>query len=121
MTGSASNNIWTLTFTGSRPASMRYNGSKWQIFKFPAKLGPASAALGPQQILALSPKNVWATFSPNTTTGVATLVLLHWNGKKWGKITGKLPDASLTGAIASDGASGVWLAAGNHGRIRRCD
>src|SRR6201988_2919060 len=90
---------------------MRYNGSKWQIFKFPAKTGPAAAALGPQQILALSPKNVWATFSPNTTTGVATLVLLHWNGKKWGKITGKLPDASLTGAIASDGASGVWLAA----------
>jgi hypothetical protein len=113
VTGSASNNIWTLTFTGSRPASMRYNGSKWQIFKFPAKLGPAAAALGPQQILALSPKNVWATFSPNATTGVATLVLLHWNGKKWSKITGKLPNASLTGAIASDGAGGVWLAAVN--------
>jgi hypothetical protein len=113
VTASASNNIWALTFSGNRPASMRYNGSKWQIFKFPAKLGPASAALGPQQILALTPKNVWATFSPNTTTGVATLVLLHWNGKKWGKITGKLPDASLTGAIASDGAGGVWLAAVN--------
>lgn len=59
---------------------MRYDGSKWQIFKFPAKLRPAAAALGPQQILALSPKNVWQTFRPNATTGVATLVLLHWNG-----------------------------------------
>ena len=113
VSASASDNIWTLTFTGSRPASMRYDGSKWQIFKFPAKLGPASADLGPQQILALSPKNVWATFSPDATTGVATLVLLHWNGKKWSKITRKLPDDSLTGAIASDGTGGLWLAAVN--------
>jgi hypothetical protein len=113
VTASASNNIWTLTFTGSRPASMRYNGSKWQVFSFPAKLGPAAADLGPQQILAVSPKNVWATFSPNATAGAGTLVLLHWNGRKWSKITGKLPDASLTGAIASDGTGGVWLAAVN--------
>jgi hypothetical protein len=49
VTASASNNIWALTFTGSRPASMRYNGSTWQIFKFPAKLGPAAAALGPRR------------------------------------------------------------------------
>jgi hypothetical protein len=78
-----------------------------------ARRGPAAAALGPQQILALSPMDVWATFSPNRTTGVATLVLLHWNGKRWSKITGKLPNASLTGAIASDGSGGVWLAAVN--------
>jgi hypothetical protein len=113
VTASASNNIWTLTFTGNRPGSMRYNGSKWQVIRFPAKLGPAAADLGPQQILALSPKNVWATVSPNTTTSVGTLVLLHWDGKKWSKITGKLPNASLTGAIASDGTGGVWLAAVN--------
>jgi hypothetical protein len=113
VTASASNNVWTLIFAGNRPASMQYNGSKWQIIRFPARLGPAAAALGPQQILALSPKDVWATFSPNRTTGVATLVLLHWNGKRWSKITGKLPNASLTGAIASDGSGGVWLAAVN--------
>jgi hypothetical protein len=113
VTASASNNIWTLTFTGSRSASMRYNGSKWQVFSFPAKLGPAAADLGPQQILAVSPKDVWATFSPNATTGVGTLVLLHWNGRRWSKISGKLPNASLTGAIASDGTGGVWLAAVN--------
>ncbi len=113
VTASASNNIWTLTFTGSQAASMRYNGSKWQVIKFPAKLGPAAADLGPQQILALSATDVWATFSPDSTTAGATLVLLHWNGKKWSKITGKLPDASLTGAIASDGTGGVWLAAVN--------
>jgi hypothetical protein len=113
VTGSASNNVWALTFIGSRPASMRYNGSKWQIIKFPAKLGPTAAALGPQQILALSRNDVWATLRPNATTGVATLVLLHWNGRKWSKITGKLPNASLTGAIASDGHGGVWLAAAN--------
>jgi hypothetical protein len=113
VSASASNNVWAMTFVGTRPASMRYNGRKWQIFKFPAKLGPAAAFLGPQQILALSSKNVWATFSPNATTGVATLVLLHWNGKRWSKITGKLPNDSLTGAIASDGTGGVWLAAVN--------
>jgi len=113
---SASNNIWTLISTGSQPASMRYNGSKWQIMKFPANLGPAAADLVPEQILAVSPKDVWATFSPNTTTSVGTLVLLHWNGRKWSKITGKLPNASLTGAIASDGTGGVWLAAVNAAR-----
>jgi hypothetical protein len=114
VTASAASNIWTLTSTSAgQPASMRYNGSKWQIINFPRKLGPAAADLGPEQILALSPKDVWATFSPNNTAGVAALVLLHWNGKKWSKITGKLPDASLTGAIASDGTGGVWLAAAN--------
>jgi hypothetical protein len=113
VTASASNDIWALTSAGSQPASMRYNGSKWQVISFPAKLGPAAADLGPQQILAVSPKDVWATFSPNATTGTGTLVLLHWNGRRWSKITGKLPNASLTGAIASDGTGGVWLAAVN--------
>ena len=113
VTASASNNIWTLAFSGSRPASMRYNGSKWQVISFPAKLGPAAADLGPSQILAVSPKDVWATFSPDATTGAGTLVLVHWNGRRWSKITGKLPNASLTGAIASDGTGGVWLAAVN--------
>jgi hypothetical protein len=113
VTASASNNIWTLTFSGSRPASMRYNGSKWQVISFPAKLGPAAADLSPSQILAVSPKDVWATFFPNSSAGAGTLLLLHWNGRKWSKITGKLPNASLTGAIASDGTGGVWLAAVN--------
>lgn len=59
----------------------------------------------------MSPKSVWATIGTETKAGLGPLVLLHWNGSRWSKVTGKLPKASLAGAIAADGNGGVWLAA----------
>jgi hypothetical protein len=111
VSASSGRNIWALTFVKNKWASMRYNGSKWQVIPFPRKLAPAGTTLGGLQILALSAKNVWATIGTETTTGLGPLVLLHWNGTRWSKVTRKLPDDSLGGAIASDGNGGIWLAA----------
>ncbi len=113
VSGSAGNNIWALISASNQPASMRYNGSKWLVVKFPANLASTGTTLGGRQILALSPKDVWATIGTSTTTGVGPVVLLHWTGRKWSKITGKLPKASLSGPVASDGNGGVWLSAVN--------
>ncbi len=111
MSASSARNIWALTYVENKPASLRYNGSKWQIIRFPRNLAPAGTTLGGQQILALSPKSAWATVSTETKTGPGPLVLLHWNGSRWSKVTGKLPADSLAGPIAADGNGGVWLSA----------
>lgn len=112
VSASSGRNIWALTFVKNKWASLRYNGSKWQVIPFPRKLAPAGTTLGARQILALSAKNVYATMGTETKTGLGPLVLLHWNGSRWSKVAGKLPSDSLTGPIASDGNGGVWLAAG---------
>jgi len=112
VSASSGRNIWALTFVKNNWASLRYDGSKWQVIPFPRKLAPAGTTLGARQILALSAKNVWATMGTETKTGLGPLVLLHWNGSRWSKVAGKLPADSLTGPIASDGNGGIWLAAG---------
>ena len=111
VSASSGRNIWALTFVKNKWASLRYNGSKWQVISLPRKLAPAGTTLGGRQILALSAKNVWATIGTVTKTGLGPVVLLHWNGSRWSKVTGKLPADSLAGPIASDGNGGIWLAA----------
>lgn len=111
VSASSGRNIWALTFVKNKWASLRYNGSKWQVIPLPRKLAPAGTTLGGRQILALSAKNVWATIGTETKTGLGPLVLVHWNGSRWSKVTGKLPADSLAGPIASDGNGGIWLAA----------
>lgn len=111
VSASSGRSVWALTYVKNKWASLRYNGSKWRVIPFPRKLVPAGTTLGGRQILALSAKNVWATIGTETKTGLGPLVLLHWNGSRWSKVTGKLPADSLAGPIASDGNGGIWLAA----------
>lgn len=49
----------------------------------------------------------WAGAS---TTKAGPILLLHWDGKKWSRESKGLPTGSLSGAIASDGHGGLWLA-----------
>jgi hypothetical protein len=113
VSGSSSSNLWALTFAKNQPASMWYNGKKWQVIAFPGNLAPKGTTLNSKQILAVSPTSVWATISTFTAKGVGPVVLLHWDGHKWNKVTGKLPAGNLLGPLASDGHGGVWLFAEN--------
>lgn len=113
VSGTSASNIWALTSSGSTYASMRFNGTSWQVFKFPRHLAPAGSTAYARQIFAESPRNVWATIFVGSTKGAGPLVLLHWNGRKWSRIGGKLPRAALSGPITSDGRGGLWLAATN--------
>ena len=97
---------------------MRYNGKKWQVIAFPRNLAPKGTTVYSKQILAVSPTSVWATISTFTAKGVGPVVLLHWNGHQWSKVTGKLPGGTLLGPVASDGHGGAWLFAENKAQTK---
>jgi hypothetical protein len=114
VSGTSYSNIWALiSIGGTTPASMRFNGKKWQVLKFPGHLAPAKTTVFGRQIYAESPTSVWATIYTLVGPRVGPVVLLHWNGHKWSKVGGRLPKAALTGPITSDGSGGLWLAAAN--------
>lgn len=114
VSATSDSNIWGLTLIGSdTPASLRYNGTKWQVIKFPRRLVPAGKTAYARQIFAQSPTSVWASIFVNSAKAVGPLVLLHWNGHRWSKVGGKLPQAALSGPIAPDGSGGLWLGATN--------
>ena len=110
VSGTSDKNIWALTFTGktSTPAAFRYDGKTWRLTRFPASV----AKDAPLEILAESSSNAWATLDPEGATS-APLILLHWNGTRWSRVTGTLPSDSLLGALAPDGRGGLWLPAAN--------
>ena len=106
-------NVWALTDINDTPGSMRFNGKTWQLIKFPGHLAPAGTEVLGRQIFAQSPTNVWATVYTAAAKNVGPVVLMHWNGRKWSKVGGRLPKAALIGPIASDGSGGLWLAGEN--------
>lgn len=110
---SSPRNIWTWAYdaAAARYETMRYNGSRWRVFRIPAHLAPANQLIKPQRMLAVSPDDVWAT-AYTTSLGVAgPVILLHWQGHGWTKVTGGLPSGALLGPIARDGRGGIWLGA----------
>lgn len=116
VSASSADNIWTLASASTGGfETMRYNGSKWQTFKLPANSVPAGQSANTRQILAESATNVWVTVNTNKGTAAGPVVLLHWRGHGWSKVTGKVPAGVLTGAIAADGHGGLWLGASTSG------
>jgi hypothetical protein len=111
VSGLSPDDIWALTYTGTRYATLHYNGHRWRVVNIPGHLAAAGQTVYLREILALSSTNVWATGLRASTTGNGPLLLLRWNGSGWHAIGGRLPAGQLTGPIASDGQSGLWLAA----------
>jgi hypothetical protein len=112
---SSGSNIWTWAWTAASFLTMHYNGHKWQTVSLPAGFIAAIPNVGPERMLAESPSNVWASADASSLQGnnlvPGPIVLLHWNGHSWTKITGQLPAGALTGPMASDGHGGLWLSA----------
>jgi hypothetical protein len=111
VSSSSASDIWAWGYdiATSTAATLHYNGHAWRVVPLPAHLVPSGVSVQPQQVLAESASNVWATVSAYSSTSAGPVVLLHWNGHLWRKVTGKLPPGTLTGAIASDGHGGLWL------------
>jgi hypothetical protein len=109
VSASGPDNIWAWVFDAKLKgfATMRWNGRQWRVIKLPAHLVPAGQHVGALQMLAESPTNVWAT--ADNEMAVGSILLLHWNGRSWGKVGGKLPKGQLAGPIAADGSGGLWL------------
>lgn len=104
---SSATNVWAWVFTSKGFETMRWNGRKWRIVSLPRHLVPAGQKVGGLQMLAESATNVWATADNTMSTG--SIILLHWNGRTWAKIGGRLPKGQLAGPIAADGHGGLWL------------
>lgn len=105
---SSASNIWALSGAGK---AMRYNGSRWRVSKLPSHLAPSGQAVDFRQILALSKSSAWITAwtASNSAGTLGPVILLHWNGRAWTKLSRNLPAGALTGAISSDGHGGLWL------------
>ena len=113
VSGTSYSNVWAMTYVGSSYASLRFNGTKWQVENFPSHLAPSGTSVYGREIFAQSKTSVWATMFTSKGTTAGPVVLLHWNGSKWSKVGGKLPRAVLQGPIAADGSGGLWLSASN--------
>jgi hypothetical protein len=110
---------WGDNLKTSAAETLHYNGRSWRVVGLPKNLVPAGYTVQSEQILALSPTSVWATVEAYySATSVGPVVLLHWTGHRWYKITGKLPAGMLTGPLASDGSGGLWLVTENAKGVR---
>lgn len=112
VSGSGPGNIWAWAFnrTLGTTTTLHYDGQHWTTVAIPAHLVPSTQFLDAKQILALSPVNVWATANNGRTAG--SIILLHWQGHGWRRVTRNLPNGEeLAGPIASDGHGGLWLEA----------
>jgi hypothetical protein len=58
-----------------------------------------------EQLLAESSTDVLATVYAYKGNSDGPVILLHWNGRRWSKVTGKLPSGALVGPIAPDAAA----------------
>jgi hypothetical protein len=115
VSASSASNIWAWGYNQQNSATetLHYNGRSWQVVGLPGNLVPAGDDSEPEQMLAESPASVWATIYDYSGTSVGPVVLLHWTGRRWHKISGKLPAGTLTGPIAPDGSGGLWLVTDN--------
>jgi hypothetical protein len=99
--------IWAITVSPHGGSVVRYDGYSW------ARVPAADAALAGTQlndILAVSPDNIWVSgISP--VSGVdGHLVLAHWDGQQWKRFVSPW-SVQQPERFATDGAHGVWIPA----------
>ncbi len=94
----------------------RWNGHSWAVVPtgrlIPPDTATRSTALG--QVLAQSARSVWVT-GTTYTGGFQHLrsFVLHWNGRKWRRVSGQ---ADVSIGAAAIGGSGLW-AVTQHARL----
>jgi hypothetical protein len=92
--------IWAITTGAKADAVLRYNGKTWR----PVGTRSVLAGVAASDVLAASKRDVWV-LGNETSRGATTLVLVHWNGTRWSRIS--------TGVTAFAGR----LSAGAHGNV----
>ncbi|MFI0352629.1 hypothetical protein [Actinomadura sp. 9N407] len=116
MSASGNGNVWAIGSAESGGViSMRWTGSSWKSLPLPKPALEPGVNAYPGDILALGPRNVWATAVLGKGEGVwPGSVLYHWNGMRWRQVKVDAPQDSLV-RLASDGRGGLWIvSAGIH-------
>jgi len=112
--GSATD-AWAVGQTRTRKTlALHWNGTSWAQVSTPAPGAFGSLLSG---VTEISPANVWAVGSSNTSSGGAGLVL-HWNGAKWAQVP--TPSAGISGlsGVSAVSATDIW-AVGSGGTTTR--
>jgi hypothetical protein len=104
---SSPGNVWA--YAGADVATWTGNG--WKRVSLNRFLPPRNPLNEPEidQVLALSPGNVYALAESNGQDDVGTWSLLHYNGHAWSRMTGELTGSA--GDMTADGRGGLWITA----------
>ncbi|GAA2297268.1 hypothetical protein GCM10010402_64740 [Actinomadura luteofluorescens] len=114
---------WAVGWAGEGlPATAHWNGTSWTTVPFPpvdgVVRGEIASALS--DVYAASENDVWAvgTVRVPDEAGktVSRSMLAHWNGTKWTSVLGAA--GTYMTKVASDGAGGIWVSAGDTMRHR---
>jgi hypothetical protein len=88
---------------------LHWTSSGWKSVPLPAIPVPNGQRIFPGGIAAISPTSVWAgvVVGAGAGPGPATVMLMHWNGASWARIT--LPQGASVGNLVGDGNGGLWI------------
>ena len=89
-----------------------WNGHTWKRTSVTRLLPKSSKICGPgflSAIDAISATNVYAAGAAGCQDGQGPLVLLHYNGKGWGRVAGKQHIAGDPVGLISDDLGGLWI------------
>jgi hypothetical protein len=115
--------IWAIAAASDGDMLLRYNGRTW----WRVRTGPVLNGAQPQDMLAVSNRDVWIAANELSPDGTPRLVLAHWNGSRWSRLPSGLPawagrlapgpdgEVLLTATPANASATGLILHASTRG------
>jgi hypothetical protein len=115
--------IWAIAANAGADVIIRYNGRTW----WRVRTGPSLNGIQPEDILAVSNRDVWVAGNEVSPTGIPRLGLAHWDGSRWSRLAGGLSawagqlepgplgDVLLTATPANASATGLIVHASAHG------
>jgi hypothetical protein len=116
VTGAASvispHEIWIAGYVSGNQCSpvavAHWTGRSWHVLTLPRLPVPRGGSYGQPDVLALSPADVWTDLELRNSSRVIGVVLLHYDGTAWARISVTYPSTGL-GAMTADGHGGIWI------------
>jgi hypothetical protein len=93
-------------------AAAQWAHGAWHQRSLPRLGLPKGVSVFDPHVVALGPANVWVDFALSKGMGAYPgAVLLHYNGKKWARVTVPYAATFMLANLTSDGNGGIWVAA----------
>src|SRR3569833_2201647 len=108
ISATAANDVWVMGWDGTAPVTLRWNGSAWRTRALPAPALDDGVRETEGDVLAVGPRDAWATGILAKDGLAPGPVLWHWSGRRWRLVTVDAPQDSLA-RLASDGEGGLWI------------
>ena len=88
----------------TKTLALHWNGTNWAQVTTPTPGAFGSLLSG---VTEISPSNVWAVGSANTSSGSKTLAL-HWNGTRWAQVPTPNSGISTLSGVSAVSANDIW-------------